>query len=69
MVNFSNNHGNYYSAYRCIRKDVDSVRNRKHHSNLDEVPSPRTKKSTQAYLQARKSYAQENPTDGPRKQK
>ena len=69
MVNFWNNDGNYYSAYRCIRKDVDSVHNRKHHSNLDEVPSPRTKNSTQAYLQARESYAQENPTDGSRKQR
>ena len=69
VVNFSDNHDNYYSAYRYIRKDVDSVHNSKHHSNLDEVASPRTKNSMQAYRQARKSYVQENPTDAPQKKK
>ena len=69
VVNFSNNHDNYYSAYRYICKDDDSVHHSKHHPNLDDVASPRTKKSTQAYQQARKSYAQENPTDAPQKKK
>ena len=63
VVNFSDNHDNYYSAYRYICKDDDSVHHSKHHPNLDSVASPWTKKSTQAYRQARKSYAQENPTD------
>ena len=67
MVNFSDNHDNYYSAYRYICKDDDSVHHSKHHPNLDDVASPRTKKSTRAYRQARKSYAQENPTDAPTK--
>ena len=67
VVNFSDNHDNYYSAYRYICKDDDSVHHSKHHPNLDDVVSPRTKKSTQAYRQARKSYAQENPTDAPQK--
>ena len=69
VVNFSDNHDNYYSAYRYICKDDDSVHHSKHHPNLDDVASPWTKKSTQAYRQARKSYAQENPTHAPQKKK
>ena len=69
VVNFSDNHDNYYSAYRYICKDDDSVHHSKHHPNLDDVASPRTKKSTQAYRQARKSYAQENPTHAAQKKK
>ena len=49
VVNFSDNHDSYYSTYRYICKDVDSVHHSKHHPNLDDVASPRTKKSTQAY--------------------
>ena len=67
VVNFSDNHDNYYSAYRC--KDDDSVHHSKHHPNLDDVASLQTKKSTQAYRQASKSYAQENPTDAPQNKK
>ena len=67
VVNFSDNHDNYYSPYRYICKDDDSVYHSKHHPNLVDVSSPRTKKSTQAYHQARKSYAPENPTDAPQK--
>ena len=37
VFNFSDNHGNYYSAYRDICKDDDSVHHSKHHPNLDEV--------------------------------
>ena len=53
VVNFSGNHDNEYFAYS------------KHHPNLGDVPSTWTKKLTQAYRQARKSYAQKNPTDAP----
>ena len=69
VVTFWDNYDNYYSAHRYICKDDDSVHQNKHHPNLDEVASPRTKKSTQAYRQARKSYAQENRTDAPQKKK
>ena len=69
MVIFSDNHDNYYSGYRYICKDDDSVHHSKHHPKLDDAASPRTKKSTQAYRQARKSYAQENPTDAPQTKK
>ena len=67
MVNFSESHDNYYYSYRYICKDDDSVHYSKHHPNLDDVASPCMKKSTQAYGQARKSYAQENPTNTPQK--
>ena len=66
VVNFSNNHDNCFSAYRYICKDDDSVHHSKHQPNLDDVASPQTKKSTQAYRQARKSYSQ-NRTDAPQK--
>ena len=69
VVNFSNNHDNYYSAYIYIYKGDNFVHHSKHHLNLDHVVSPRTKKSTQAYRQARKSNAQENPTDAPQKKR
>ena len=36
---------------------------------LNDVALPRTKKSTQAYWQARKSYVHGNPTDAPQKKK
>ena len=48
VVNFSDNHDNYYSAYRYICKDDDSVHQNKHQPNLD-VTSPRMKKSAHAY--------------------
>ena len=67
VVNFSHNQDNYYSAYRYICKDDDSVHHSKHNPNLDDIASPWTKKSTQAYRQAKISYAQENPTDTPQK--
>ena len=69
VINFSDNRDNYYSAYRYICKDDDSVCHGKHHPNLDDVSSPRTKTSTQTYRQARKPYAQENPTDATQKKK
>ena len=42
VVNFSDNHDNYYSEYRYIYKDNDSVHS-KHHPNLDAVALPWTK--------------------------
>ena len=49
VVNFSDSHDNYYSAYRYIYKNDDSVHHSKYHPNLDDAASSRTKKSTQAY--------------------
>ena len=45
----SDNHDSYYSPYRYICKDDDLVHHNKNHPNLDDVASPRMKKSTQAY--------------------
>ena len=67
VVNFSDKHDNYYSVHRYIYRDDDYVHYSKHHPNLDNVASPRMKKSTKSYQQSRKSYAQENPTDVPQK--
>ena len=69
VVNFSGNSDNYYSAYRYISKDDDSVHHSEHHPNLDEVASSRRKSSTHTYREAGKSYAQENLTDASQKQK
>ena len=67
VVSFSDNHDSYYSEYKYICEDDDSVHHSKHHPNLDDAASLRTKKSTQACRQARKSYAQKSPTDTPHK--
>ena len=66
VFNFSDNHNNYYSAYRYIYKDDDSVHHSKHHLNLIKLHHPVV---NPAYQYARKSYAQENPTDAPQKKK
>ena len=67
VVNFSDNHDKYYSAYRYICKDDDSFTHNKPQPNLGNIKSSRTKKSTQPYRKSRKSYARENPTDVPSK--
>ena len=48
VVNFSDKHDNYYSAYKYICKEDESVYDSKHHPDLKEVASPRTKRCTQA---------------------
>ena len=60
VVNFSDNHDNYYSEYKYISKEDPEIYHSTNHPNLDDVSSPRTKKSTQAYRQSRKSKAAEN---------
>ena len=40
VVNFLDNHDSYYSGYRYICKDNDSVPHSKHHPNLGDVASP-----------------------------
>lgn len=47
VLNFSENHDNYYSAYKYICKSDLNVYHSKHHPNLENVSSPKTKKSTQ----------------------
>lgn len=52
VVNFSDRHDNYYSAYKYVCKSDLSVLHSKDHPNLKEIGSPRTKNSTKAYRAA-----------------
>ena len=61
VVNFSGNSDNYYSAYRYICKDDDSVHHSEHHLNLDEVASSGRKSSTHTYREAGKPYCPGEP--------
>lgn len=66
VVNFSDQHDNYYSAYRYVCKEDSSVHHSKHHPNLENISSPRTKRSTKAYRESRKSKnSAENETSEP----
>ena len=61
-VHFSDRHDNYHSAYKYICKKDESVEHSKHHLELDNVGSPRTKLTTQAYRRSRKPISVDNPT-------
>ena len=61
-VNFSDRYDNYYSAYKYICKEDESVEHSKHHAYLDNVASPRTKLPTHIYQRSRKPKSKENPT-------
>ena len=62
MVNFSDQHDNYHSAYRYICKEDTSVHHSKHHPNLENISSPRTKKSTKACRDSRKAKSSDTST-------
>ena len=55
VVNFSDEHNHYISAYRYVCKSDADVVHSNGHPDLSEVGSPRTKKSTEAYRRKRKS--------------
>ena len=48
VLNFSDKHDNYYSAYKYICKSDPNVYHSKHHPDLRDVSFPQTKKSTQS---------------------
>ena len=48
VVNFSESHHNYCSAYKYITKVDTEVFHNGEHSNLKEIGSPQTKQSTKA---------------------
>ena len=48
VVNFSDKHDNYYSAYKYVCKSDVNVFHSKHHPELKNVGAPRTTASTQA---------------------
>ena len=54
IVNFSDTHNHYISAYRYVCKEDTDVQHSIGHPDLSEVGSPRTKASTAAYRRKRK---------------
>lgn len=59
VVNFSDRHDYYLSAYRYVNKEDENVAHSKDHPNLSEAKSPSTKKSIAA--NKRKSSDKSNP--------
>ena len=55
VVNFSDQHDSYYSAYGYICKEDTSVHHNKHQCNLENISSPRIKKSTNAYRESQRA--------------
>eukprot|EP00795_Rhopilema_esculentum_P010104 gene10104-18760_t len=49
VVNFSEGHDNYYTAYKYICKSDDDIFKSQDHRDLSEVGSPRTKKCIKAF--------------------
>ena len=62
VVSFSDQHNNYYSAYRYICKEDTSVHQRKHHPNLGNISSSLTKKSINVYRDSRKAKSSDTST-------
>ena len=62
VVNFSDQHDDYHSAYRYICKEDTSVHHSKQHPNLENISSPRTKKSAKAYRHSRKAKSSDTST-------
>ena len=54
-VHFSDNHDNYYSAYKYVTKSDSNFHCSDNHPNLQEIGSPQTKNSTKAYRRKHKS--------------
>jgi len=55
VLHFSDNHDNYYSAYKYISKSDDQVFHSEGHPNLRDASSPKTKKLTQALRKKRRA--------------
>ena len=51
VVNFSDHHETYYSAYKYITKTDPHVIHSQNHPDLQEIGSPKTKKCIKAYKQ------------------
>jgi hypothetical protein len=56
VVNFSESHDNYYSAYKYICKADNKVHHSVGHPDLKEIGSPRTKQSAIAYIKKQQKY-------------
>lgn len=53
VLNFSDRHDNYYTAYKYVCKDDSNTFHCADHPNLDSVGSPKTKKCIRAYRESR----------------
>lgn len=60
VINFSESHDNYYTAYKYICKSDDNVYKSENHPNLDEIGSPKTKLCVRAYRNKRKAENEQN---------
>lgn len=67
VLNFSDKHDNYYSAYKYVCKSDNNVCHSKHHPNLKNIASPVTKKPTQALRAERKRKSLEKSIEPPQK--
>lgn len=60
VVNFSESHDNYYSAFKYICKSDIEVFHSAGHPNLKEIGSPRTKMSTKAYRKSKQKNVEQS---------
>ena len=63
VVNFSDKHDNYYSAYKYVCKSDSEVYHSEEHPDLKDVAPPRTTVSTKAYRLSRKRTESAASTD------
>lgn len=69
IVNFSENHDTYYSAYKYVTKSDAHVIHSQNHPDLQEIGSPKTKKCIKAYkssCEKRRSYTPANKSHTPK---
>ena len=64
VVNFSDKHNNYISAYRYVTKEDENVYHSPGHPDLSSASSPRTKACQMAYRQKQKSRREQPETSG-----
>ena len=70
VVNFSDQYDNYYPVYQHICKEDTCVYHSKHHPNLGNMSSSRTKKSIKVYRDSRKAKSSDistTPEPSPKK--
>ena len=61
VLNFSDSHDNYYTAYKYVTKKDPEVYLSPGHPNLEEIGSPRTSKCVRAYRSARRKRSSSTP--------
>ena len=61
VLNFSDSHDNYYTAYKYVTKKDPEVYLSPGHPNLEEIGSPRTSKCVRAYRSASRKRSSSTP--------